>query len=95
MPDYGHDLRFGFFLDPSTSDPVRTVEIACILDDLGYDLTGIRDHLYQAGGEARGLSGGDHGDEVRGGVWRWLRTSTMRSAQWSFARRSLLGWRSE
>ena len=48
MPDYGHDLRFGFFLDPSTSDPARTVEIARILDELGYDLIGIQDHPYQA-----------------------------------------------
>jgi alkanesulfonate monooxygenase SsuD/methylene tetrahydromethanopterin reductase-like flavin-dependent oxidoreductase (luciferase family) len=47
MPDYGHDLRFGFFLDPSTGDPQRTLEIARILDDLGYDLIGIQDHPYQ------------------------------------------------
>jgi alkanesulfonate monooxygenase SsuD/methylene tetrahydromethanopterin reductase-like flavin-dependent oxidoreductase (luciferase family) len=47
MADYGHDLRFGFFLDPSTGDPGRTVEIARILDDLGYDLIGIQDHPYQ------------------------------------------------
>ena len=48
MPDYGHDLQFGFFLDPSTGTPERTVEIARILDDLGYDLIGIQDHPYQA-----------------------------------------------
>jgi|SRR5579884_2396703 len=48
MPDYGHDLQFGFFLDPSTSDPDRTIELARILDDLGYDLIGIQDHPYQA-----------------------------------------------
>jgi alkanesulfonate monooxygenase SsuD/methylene tetrahydromethanopterin reductase-like flavin-dependent oxidoreductase (luciferase family) len=47
MADYGHDLRFGFFLDPSTGDPARTVEIARILDDLGYDLIGVQDHPYQ------------------------------------------------
>ena len=41
MPDYGHDLQFGFFLDPATGNPERTVEIARILDDLGYDLIGI------------------------------------------------------
>ncbi len=40
MPDYGHDFHFGFFLDPSTSDPARTVEIALNLDDLSYDLIG-------------------------------------------------------
>ena len=47
MPDYGHDLQFGFFLDPSAGDPARTVEIAHILDELGYDLIGIQDHPYQ------------------------------------------------
>ena len=34
MVDYGHDLQFGFFLDPSTGHPERTVEIARILDEL-------------------------------------------------------------
>lgn len=48
MVDYGHDLRFGFFLDPATGDPARTIEIARILDDLGYDLIGIQDHPYQS-----------------------------------------------
>ena len=48
MTDYGHDLEFGFFLDPSTGDPARTVAIARILDELGYDLIGIQDHPYQA-----------------------------------------------
>jgi alkanesulfonate monooxygenase SsuD/methylene tetrahydromethanopterin reductase-like flavin-dependent oxidoreductase (luciferase family) len=47
MADYGHDLQFGFFLDPSTGDPKRTLEIAQIIDDLGYDLIGIQDHPYQ------------------------------------------------
>jgi alkanesulfonate monooxygenase SsuD/methylene tetrahydromethanopterin reductase-like flavin-dependent oxidoreductase (luciferase family) len=47
MADYGHDLQFGFFLDPSTGDPARTVEIARILDDLGFDLIGVQDHPYQ------------------------------------------------
>lgn len=47
MADYGHDLQFGFFLDPSTGNPARTVEVARILDDLGYDLIGVQDHPYQ------------------------------------------------
>lgn len=47
MPDYGHDLQFGFFLDPASGDPARTIEIAQIIDDLGYDLIGIQDHPYQ------------------------------------------------
>jgi alkanesulfonate monooxygenase SsuD/methylene tetrahydromethanopterin reductase-like flavin-dependent oxidoreductase (luciferase family) len=47
MADYGHELEFGFFLDPSTGNPARTLEIAQIIDDLGYDLIGIQDHPYQ------------------------------------------------
>jgi alkanesulfonate monooxygenase SsuD/methylene tetrahydromethanopterin reductase-like flavin-dependent oxidoreductase (luciferase family) len=47
MADYGHDLQFGFFLDPGTDDPARTIEIAHILEKLGYDLIGIQDHPYQ------------------------------------------------
>lgn len=47
--DYGHDLQFGFFLDPSTADPARTVETARTLDALGYDLIGVQDHPYQQG----------------------------------------------
>lgn len=47
MPDYGHELQFGFFLDPSSGNPARTLEIARILDDLGYDLIGVQDHSYQ------------------------------------------------
>jgi alkanesulfonate monooxygenase SsuD/methylene tetrahydromethanopterin reductase-like flavin-dependent oxidoreductase (luciferase family) len=47
-PDYGHDLQFGFFLDPSIGDPARTLEIAGILDNLRFDLIGIQDHPYQA-----------------------------------------------
>jgi alkanesulfonate monooxygenase SsuD/methylene tetrahydromethanopterin reductase-like flavin-dependent oxidoreductase (luciferase family) len=48
MADYGHDLQFGFFLDPSTGNPARTLEIARILDELRFDLIGIQDHPYQA-----------------------------------------------
>jgi alkanesulfonate monooxygenase SsuD/methylene tetrahydromethanopterin reductase-like flavin-dependent oxidoreductase (luciferase family) len=48
MADYGHDLQFGFFLDPTIGTPDRTLEIAQILDDLGFDLIGIQDHPYQA-----------------------------------------------
>jgi len=47
MADYGYDLQFGFILDPATGDPARTVEVARVLDDLGYDLIGIQDHPYQ------------------------------------------------
>ena len=55
MPDYGHDLQFGFFLDPTATDPPRTVEIARVLDRLGYDgFVGCE--YIPAAGTAAGLS---------------------------------------
>ena len=48
MADYGHDLQFGFFLDPSIGNPGRTLEVAQIVDELGLDLIGIQDHPYNA-----------------------------------------------
>ncbi|MGD9711105.1 MAG: LLM class flavin-dependent oxidoreductase [Thermomicrobiales bacterium] len=47
MPDYGHDIQFGFFLDPTIGDPQRTLEIGQNLENLGYDIIGIQDHPYQ------------------------------------------------
>lgn len=47
MADYGHDLEFGYFLDPGSREPERTLETAQRLDQLGYDLIGIQDHPYQ------------------------------------------------
>jgi len=46
MADYGHDVQFGFFLDPTIGNPDRTLEVARILDDLKFDLIGIQDHPY-------------------------------------------------
>ncbi|HEU0115446.1 MAG TPA: LLM class flavin-dependent oxidoreductase, partial [Thermomicrobiales bacterium] len=48
MPDYGHDLQFGFFLDPTIGDAAGTIALGRRLDDLGFDLIGIQDHPYQA-----------------------------------------------
>lgn len=48
VPDYGHNLEFGYFLLPDHGDPARTLELARQLDALGYDLIGIQDHPYQA-----------------------------------------------
>ena len=48
MPDYGHPLEFGFFLDPTAGDPTGTLATARLLDELGFDLIGIQDHPYQA-----------------------------------------------
>jgi alkanesulfonate monooxygenase SsuD/methylene tetrahydromethanopterin reductase-like flavin-dependent oxidoreductase (luciferase family) len=47
MPDYGHNLEFGYFLSPDADDPAGVLTIARLLDDLGYDLIGIQDHPYQ------------------------------------------------
>ncbi len=48
MPDYGHDVQFGFFLDPTAGDVQATLETGDLLDELGFDLAGIQDHPYQA-----------------------------------------------
>jgi alkanesulfonate monooxygenase SsuD/methylene tetrahydromethanopterin reductase-like flavin-dependent oxidoreductase (luciferase family) len=47
MPDYGQDLRFGFFLEPSAADAEQVLATARLLDQLGYDLIGVQDHPYQ------------------------------------------------
>jgi alkanesulfonate monooxygenase SsuD/methylene tetrahydromethanopterin reductase-like flavin-dependent oxidoreductase (luciferase family) len=47
MPDYGHELRFGFFLEPSAADAEQVLAAARLLDELGYDLIGVQDHPYQ------------------------------------------------
>ena len=47
MTDYGHEIEFGFFLDPTAREPERTLAIARQLDEIGFDLIGIQDHPYQ------------------------------------------------
>ena len=47
MPDYGHDIRFGYFLIPDASDPRGVLETALLTDRLGYDLLAVQDHPYQ------------------------------------------------
>jgi alkanesulfonate monooxygenase SsuD/methylene tetrahydromethanopterin reductase-like flavin-dependent oxidoreductase (luciferase family) len=47
MPDYGHDLEFGYFLIPDAGDPDGVLETARIADRLGYDLLAVQDHPYQ------------------------------------------------
>jgi alkanesulfonate monooxygenase SsuD/methylene tetrahydromethanopterin reductase-like flavin-dependent oxidoreductase (luciferase family) len=47
MPDYGHNIEFGYFLVPDASDPDGVVETAVLADRLGYDLLGVQDHPYQ------------------------------------------------
>ena len=47
MPDYGHDLEFGYFLVPDAEDPEGVIETAVLADRLGYDLLAVQDHPYQ------------------------------------------------
>jgi alkanesulfonate monooxygenase SsuD/methylene tetrahydromethanopterin reductase-like flavin-dependent oxidoreductase (luciferase family) len=47
MSDYGHDLRFGTFVTPTSADPARVVELAVLSDRLGFDLVTFQDHPYQ------------------------------------------------
>ncbi len=46
MPDYGHELEFGYFLNPDAKDPKGALDTARFCDELGYDLIGIQDHPY-------------------------------------------------
>ncbi|OLE36261.1 MAG: hypothetical protein AUG48_08000 [Actinobacteria bacterium 13_1_20CM_3_68_9] len=47
MPDYGHELEFGYFLVPDAGDPEGVLETARLADRLGYDLLAVQDHPYQ------------------------------------------------
>jgi alkanesulfonate monooxygenase SsuD/methylene tetrahydromethanopterin reductase-like flavin-dependent oxidoreductase (luciferase family) len=47
MPDYGHEIEFGYFLIPDGDDPEGVLETARLADGLGYDLLGVQDHPYQ------------------------------------------------
>jgi len=45
MPDYGHDLSFGYFLVPNAADPL--LDTAREVEARGLDLIGVQDHPYQ------------------------------------------------
>jgi alkanesulfonate monooxygenase SsuD/methylene tetrahydromethanopterin reductase-like flavin-dependent oxidoreductase (luciferase family) len=47
MPDYGHDIEFGYFLSPDADYHEGVLETARLADRLGYDLLAIQDHPYQ------------------------------------------------
>jgi alkanesulfonate monooxygenase SsuD/methylene tetrahydromethanopterin reductase-like flavin-dependent oxidoreductase (luciferase family) len=47
MPDYRHDIEFGYFLIPDAGDPQGVLETAHLADRLGYDLLAVQDHPYQ------------------------------------------------
>ena len=48
MPDYGHPLRFGSFINPVNQPAQRPVDLAVLSEDLGLDLVTFQDHPYQA-----------------------------------------------
>jgi alkanesulfonate monooxygenase SsuD/methylene tetrahydromethanopterin reductase-like flavin-dependent oxidoreductase (luciferase family) len=48
MPDYGHEIEFGYFLVPDAGDPDGVLETARLADRLEYDLLGVQDHPYQS-----------------------------------------------
>lgn len=45
--DYGHPLRFGTFLTPTSAAPRRPIELAVLSEELGFDLVTFQDHPYQ------------------------------------------------
>ena len=45
--DYGRDLEFGLFLDPSAATLADARELAVVADESGLDHIGIQDHPYQ------------------------------------------------
>ncbi|CAM2861837.1 FMN dependent monooxygenase [Prescottella defluvii] len=47
MPDYGNDIRFGYFLVPDADAAQGILDTAAVLDRVGFDLVGIQDHPYQ------------------------------------------------
>lgn len=45
--DYRQPVRFGVFVTPDATQPSRTLELAVVADELGFDLIGVQDHPYQ------------------------------------------------
>lgn len=46
MSDYGHPLRFGSFITPTSADPAQPVELAVLSERVGFDLVTFQDHPY-------------------------------------------------
>jgi alkanesulfonate monooxygenase SsuD/methylene tetrahydromethanopterin reductase-like flavin-dependent oxidoreductase (luciferase family) len=46
MTDYGHPLSFGSFTTPTNADPDRTVGLAVLAEQVGFDLVTFQDHPY-------------------------------------------------
>ena len=47
MTDYGHELSFGSFVTPTSTDPQRPVRLAQVSEAAGLDLVTVQDHPYQ------------------------------------------------
>ncbi len=47
MPDYGHELEFGVFVNPSAADAEKAVSLAVLAEEVGLDLVAFQDHPYQ------------------------------------------------
>jgi alkanesulfonate monooxygenase SsuD/methylene tetrahydromethanopterin reductase-like flavin-dependent oxidoreductase (luciferase family) len=45
--DYGRPVRFGYFIIPDATQPMRALDQAIRADQAGIDLIGIQDHPYQ------------------------------------------------
>ncbi len=46
MPDYGHTLQFFTFPEPRAQSVEKTVELAVLSEQWGYDLVTVQDHPY-------------------------------------------------
>lgn len=49
MTDYGHDLLFGSFITPTSTDVPRVLELTAASESAGLDLATFQDHPYQPG----------------------------------------------
>jgi alkanesulfonate monooxygenase SsuD/methylene tetrahydromethanopterin reductase-like flavin-dependent oxidoreductase (luciferase family)/FAD/FMN-containing dehydrogenase len=47
VTDYGHELRFGSFITPTSSNPEQVVDLALVSETSGLDLVSFQDHPYQ------------------------------------------------
>src|SRR5260370_3620537 len=45
--DYRRPIKFGYFVIPDATQPMRALEQAMAADEAGIDLIGIQDHPYQ------------------------------------------------
>jgi alkanesulfonate monooxygenase SsuD/methylene tetrahydromethanopterin reductase-like flavin-dependent oxidoreductase (luciferase family) len=58
LPDYGHQIEFGYFLVPDARHPDEVLETAALADRLGYDLAAATLDVLSGGRFEAGLGGG-------------------------------------